>query len=284
MTLEAVDAEKQASAWVENRPTSSRIVLPEVGELWRFRELAAVLAWRDVQLRYKQTFFGAAWAIVQPLVGSLIFTVIFGHLAGLSSGGVPYEVFAFAGLTVWSFFAGGIGRASGGLVENEAFITKTYFPRLLVPIASVLPGLVDLGISLVVLAVIMAIAGVAPGAAVLLVPVWIVLLTLFTCGVGAFFSAANVAYRDVGYVLPFILQVGLFLSPVAYASSLADGRWSILYDLNPMTGLLDAFRWSALGAAAPGTGALASLGVGIVLAAGGILYFKKVERRFADVI
>jgi lipopolysaccharide transport system permease protein len=261
-----------SGGWVDNVPPSGRLRLPDVRELIRFRELAFALALRDLQLRYKQTFFGVAWAVLQPLIGAVVFTLVFDRIAGLPSDGVPYVAFALAGLTAWTLFGNGTARATTSLVENEAFVTKVYFPRLLVPLAATLPGLVDLALTLVVLAVVLVVAGVTPGVAVLLLPVWIVLLAVFTFGTGSLFSAVNVS------------QIWLFASPVAYPSSLAGGDLGWLLYLNPMAGLLDAFRWSALGTSAPPPEALLSLGVGLAVVAAGIAYFGRTERRFADVI
>jgi lipopolysaccharide transport system permease protein len=272
------------SAWIENRPSSGRLSFPNLGEVIRFRELAFTLALRDLQVRYKQTFFGVLWAVAQPLAGTAVFAVIFGGFAGVPSEGVPYAVFALSGLVAWTYLSTGLTRASSQLVEDQAFVTKIYFPRLLVPLAAVLPGLVDIVFALVALAVLMAFLGVSPTAAVLLLPVWIVLLVGLTFGVGSLLAAVNVMYRDVGFVLPFFIQLWLFVSPVAYPGSLAEGRLAALYYLNPLAGLLDALRWSAVGTPAPGARALLSVASGLIVVAAGILYFTRIERRFADVI
>jgi lipopolysaccharide transport system permease protein len=270
--------------WIESRSTLGRVVLPSLPELIRYRELALVLALRDIQVRYKQTFFGVAWAIVQPLAAVGAFTFVFNGLAGLEGGGLPYPVFALAGLLAWGYFASGAGRAGWALVDNEEIVTKVYFPRLLLSMAAVLPGLVDFGIGLLVLAALMIGYGVAPSAALLALPVLVAALALFTFGFGSLVSALNVRYRDIGNGLPFLLQIWLFVSPVAYSSSLADGDLRILYYLNPMAGFIDAFRWSLVGQPAPGPEALLSAAVAAVLIVVGVLVFGRTERRFADVI
>jgi lipopolysaccharide transport system permease protein len=271
-------------AWIENRPSKRRLPLPDIAELLRFRELAFTLALRDLQVRYKQTFFGVLWAVVQPVAGAAVFTIVFGRLADVPSEGIPYAVFALSGLIAWTYLSTGLTRACSELVENEAFVTKIYFPRLLVPLAAVVPGLVDMFFALVVLAVLMAVVGVPPTAAVVLLPVWIVVLIGLAFGVGSLFAAVNVAYRDVGHVLPFVIQLWLFASPVAYPASLAQGDLAGFYYLNPLAGLLDAFRWSAVGGPPPGGEALLSLASGLILVGAGIVYFTRIERRFADVI
>jgi lipopolysaccharide transport system permease protein len=270
--------------WIENRPSSGRLALPNLAELLRFRELAFTLALRDLQVRYKQTFFGVIWAVVQPVAGTGVFTVVFGGLANVPSEGIPYVLFALSGLIVWTYLSNTLARASKELVENEAFVTKIYFPRLLVPLAAVMPGLVDVALSLILLAILMAILGVSPSSAVVLLPVWIVLLVGLTLGIGSLCAAVNVRYRDVGLVLPFVIQLWLFASPVAYPGSLAHGRFAALYYLNPLAGLLDAFRWSALNTPAPGAEALLSAASGVAFVTFGILYFGRIERKFADVI
>jgi lipopolysaccharide transport system permease protein len=279
----SVSASVDDGGWTVNRPTGRRVALPSVAEFVRFRELALSLALRDIQVRYKQTALGVGWAVLQPLAGAAVFTVVFGHLARLPSNGLPYVVFAFAGLTLWNYFAGSVAAATSSLVDNEAFVTKIYFPRHLIPLATALPGLADLVLSLCLLFVLELIYGGLPGPAVLLTPVWIALTLLFTFGIGCLFAAVNVTYRDVGHALPFATQLWLLASPVAYASSLA-GKLGAAYYVNPMAGLLDAFRWSVTGSDPPPPEALLSLAVGACLVLGGLAYFGRVERRFADVI
>ena len=272
------------AGWIENRPTSGVIVWPSLAELAAYREVVLFLALRQLQIRYKQTYVGVAWTILQPLAAATIFTFVFDRLIAVPVEGVPYLVFAFAGLAAWMYFSGAVGGATWSLVENEELVTKTYFPRLLAPVAAVVPGVLDLAIWLVVLAAVMVVAGVAPTLAVLTLPLWIAGLVLLAFGVGALLSALHVRYRDIGHLLPFLTQGLLLLSPVAYPSSLVKGDAAALYSLNPLVGLLDGFRWATVGAPAPGTEALLGLPVGLAVVAAGLLHFGRVERRFADVI
>lgn len=270
--------------WIENRAPAGWLPRPALGELWGHRELGLVLASRELKIRYKQTLFGIAWVVLQPLVAAVIFTIVFGRLAGLPSDGIPYAVFVFSGLVLWGFFSAGLTAVSQSLVENRDLVTKTYFPALVVPVAVVLPWLADLGVSLVMLGVVMAVYGVAPGAAVLLLPVWIVLCVLVVLGAGLPLSALNVRYRDVRHTMTFIVQVWLFASPVAYSSSLVEGGWRYVYALNPMVSVLDGFRWSSVGGPRPGPELFVSLAVIVVGVAAGLLMFLRAERQFADLI
>jgi lipopolysaccharide transport system permease protein len=271
-----------AAAWVENRPSTGWLPRLDLRELWAYRELALFLALRDLKLRYKQTAFGVAWAIIQPLGAAAIFTIVFGRLAGLPSDGLPYAVFVFAGMIAWSYVSSAVGAAAESLVEHRGLVTNVYFPRLLAPLAAVVPGVLDLVISLVILAAFMAAYGVAPSAALLLLPFWLVALVGTALAAGLWLSALNVLYRDVRYALGFLIQLWLFTSPIVFPSSLVDGDWNYVYSANPLVGALDGFRWSLLGAPAPGTEDLVSLGVGLLLFAGGIVYFRRVERRLGD--
>lgn len=272
-----------ADRWVENRaPTGWHKV--DVRELWAYRELIAFLAIRDVKVRYKQAALGMLWAVLQPLAGALVFTVVFDQIADLPSDGIPYPVFAFVGVTVWTYFSTSVQTAMASLVGNVGLVTKVYFPRMAAPIAAVVPGLLDMGISLVILAVLLAVYGVTPGLALLALPLCVVVLVAVAFGVGLILATLNVRYRDVKGVSSLLLQLWLFASPVAYASSVVEGRWGPFYDLNPMAGLIDAFRWSLLGAPAPSLDALASLGVLVVLLVVGLAVFAREERRFADII
>ena len=274
---------KQAE-WVENRPSTKWLPRLNLRELWLYRELAYFLALRDLKLRYRQTFFGITWAILQPLAGVAIFSVVFGRLVDVPSDGIPYPVFVYAGLVIWTYFSTGLERASVSLVDKAELVTKVYFPRLLAPLAAVLPGLLDLGISLAILGVFMALWTVGPGTAIALLPLWILAAVAVTAGAGFWLAALNVQYRDVQHTLTFISQVWLFATPVVYASSVFEGAWRYVFALNPLVGALDGFRWSLLDGPPPGTEDLLSLGVGVVLLAGGALYFQRFERRFADVI
>ena len=274
----------QLVAWVENRAPAGWLPKLDVRELWRFRELALVLALRDLKVRYKQTLLGVAWTVIQPLFAAVIFTLVFGRLAGLESDGLPYAVYVFSGLVLWSYFSRSLESVAQSLVQNRDLVTKTYFPALVAPVAFVLPGLLDLLFSLAVVAVVMGIYAVTPGASVLLLPAWIAACAVVVLAAGLWLSALNVRYRDVRHTLTFLIQVWLFASPVVYASSLVEGGWQYVYALNPMVTVLDGFRWSLADTPPPGPEALVSLAVVIALLAGGLVYFLRAERRFADLI
>ncbi len=269
--------------WIESRPTRGRRAL-RFGELWRYRELVTFLAVRDVKVRYKQAVFGGVWAIVQPLAGAAIFTVVFGQVADLPSDGIPYLVLTFAGFALWTYFSTSVNTARASLISNSSLITKVYFPRLAAPLASVLPALIDLGVALVVLAVLAYAAGVAPGIAVLTAPLFLVGTVVVAFGTGTLLAALTVQYRDLQQVFTVLVQLWLFASPVAYSSSLIDDRWRWAYALNPMAGVLDGWRWSVLGGPPPGWELLVSAAVAGVLLVTGLLVFQRNERRFADVI
>jgi lipopolysaccharide transport system permease protein len=273
----------ERDAWVENRP-SRGFRGPGLRELWRYRELGGFLALRDLKVRYKQAVFGAAWAVFQPLAGVVVFTLVFRRLAKVPSDGIPYPLFVFAGLAVWSYHASSVTRATQSLVGNAPLVTKVYFPRQLVPLAAVLPGLVDLALSLLMLGVLLVVYQTAPSWAVLTLPLWLVALVATTLGVGLWLSALNVQYRDINHAITLFIQLWLFVSPVAYPSSMVEGGWRLLYALNPMAGVIDAFRWALLRGPRPGPTLLISLAVTAVLLVSGVLYFQRTERRFADVI
>jgi lipopolysaccharide transport system permease protein len=272
------------SRWVENRAPTGRLPRLDLGELAAYRELALVLALKDLRVRYKQTFFGVAWALLQPLVAAGLFSIFFGRLGGLPADGLPYLVFAYAGMVIWLYFAAAVAASAQSLVDNRDLVTKVYFPRLLMPLAAIVPPLVDFGLALVVLAAFLVGFGVGPGIAVALAPLWIAFAVVVALGVGLWLSALNVRYRDVRHLLPFLLQVWLFASPVVYASSLVEGAWRFLYAVNPMVAVVDGFRWSAAGAPAPGAEIAVSLVVTVALVVSGYAYFRRVERHFADVI
>jgi lipopolysaccharide transport system permease protein len=252
--------------------------------LWRYRELVVFFALRDVKVRYKQAVFGGAWAIVQPLAGAAIFTVVFGHLAKIGSQGIPYLVFAFAGFSLWTYFSTAVNTARTSLVDNASLITKVYFPRLAAPLAGVLPGLIDLGVALVVLAVMMIWVGIAPSVAIVTAPLFIVAAMVVALGAGTLFAALTVQYRDVHQVFGLLLQLWLFATPVAYPSSLIPSQWLWAYYLNPMAGIVDGWRWAVLDAPAPGWEAAISGIVAVLLFVAGLWVFQRSERRFADVI
>jgi homopolymeric O-antigen transport system permease protein len=254
-------------------------------DLWEYRELIGLLVWRDVKVRYKQTFLGVAWALVQPVTSMILFTVVFGRLAHLPSEGAPYAVFTLAGLLPWQLFSTALVNASNSLVGNAGLLTKVYFPRLIVPIAAVAGALVDFCISLAVLAVMMLVYGVSVRPAILALPLLAALAMVTAFAVGLWTSALNVKYRDVQYLMPFLMQVWLFASPVAYSATLVRGRvWQVLYGMNPLTGVIEGFRWSIIGTPAPGLMVLPSLAVTAALLVGGFVYFRRMEVAFADVI
>jgi lipopolysaccharide transport system permease protein len=262
-----------------------------LGELWAYRELLYFLVWRDVKVRYKQTALGAAWAILQPLMTAAVFTIFFGRLVGIASDGLPYPLFSYSGLLVWTFFAQGLSQSSNSVVGSAQLITKVYFPRLVIPIAAVLSGLVDLAVALPVLAFMMWYYGIWPGVALLVVPFLALLALVAATGVGLWLSALNVEYRDVRYVVPFLVQLWLFVTPVIYpASTLAPllqrlGLPAWLWGINPMAGVVEGFRWAMLDApTSPGSLIAASTVTGFALLFSGAYYFRRVERSFADVV
>jgi lipopolysaccharide transport system permease protein len=257
----------------------------DLRELWEYRELLGFLVWRDIKVRYKQTALGVAWAVLQPLVPMVLYSVIFGRVAKLPSEGLPYPLFALTGLLPWQLFASALGLASNSLVGSAGLITKVYFPRIIIPVAAVCGSLVDFAVSLVLVVILMAWYGVAPGPAVVALPLLVVFALATALGVALWTSALNVKYRDVQYVLPFLLQAWLLASPVAYSMTLIDSpRWRMLYGLNPMAGVVQGFRWALIGADAPGAPALASVAVTVLLLVTGLRYFRGTEDTFADVI
>lgn len=266
------------------QPARTRVPL-DLHELWEYRELLYFLVWRDIKVRYKQTAFGAAWAVIQPFFTMVVFSVFFGRLAGIASEGVPYPVFAYSALVPWMYFAGAVSQSSNSLVAHERMITKVYFPRLLVPMASVLAGLLDLAIAFSVLIGMMLFYGIVPTAAVWALPFFVLLAAATALAVGLWLSALNVQYRDVRYVVPFLIQFWLFVTPIAYPSSLIPVSWRALYGLNPMAGVVEGFRWALLGKAeAPGPLLAVSVLTVIGLLVGGLWYFRRMETTFADVV
>jgi lipopolysaccharide transport system permease protein len=247
--------------------------------------LAFFLAWRDLKVRYKQTALGAAWAVIQPLSTMIVFSVFFGYLARVPSDGMPYPVFAYAGLLPWSLFAHALHESSNSLINNQNLITKVYFPRLIVPLAPLFVGLVDFGISLLVLALMLLWYGITPTVGVLALPLFTLLALATALAVGVWLSALNVQYRDVRYTIPFLSQLWLFATPVAYPSSLLPEPWRSLYGLNPMAGVVEGFRWALLGRmAVPGPLIAVSAAAVLALLIGGLWYFSRVEQAFADVV
>lgn len=257
----------------------------DLGELWHFRELVWFLALREVKVRYKQTALGVAWAVLQPLLTMGVFSVFFGRLAGIPSEGVPYPVFSLCALLPWQFFAATLSGAANSLVQNQNLITKVYFPRIAIPLAAAGTALVDLAVAFVLLLGLMAWYGVRPGGAVVLLPAFLGLAAAAALAAGLWLAALNVRYRDVRYTVPFLVQIWLLATPVAYPASLVPERWRWAYGLNPMAGVVEGFRWSLLGTPAPDTAMLVASGVvTLALLVGGAFYFRRVERSFADVV
>ena len=256
-----------------------------LAELWEYRELIYFLTWRDIKVRYKQTVLGAAWAIIQPFFMMVVFSIFFGHLAKVPSDGIPYPIFTFCALLPWQLFAHALSESSNSIVANERLITKVYFPRLVVPISAVLAGLVDFAIAFVVLLGMMAFYGIMPTWAVVTLPLFILLAIMTALGVGLWLSALNVQYRDVRYTITFLTQFWLFLTPVAYPSSLIPEKWRPLYGLNPMAGVVEGFRWALLGKTeGPGPLLAVSVAVVVLIFVGGLYYFRRMEQTFADVV
>jgi lipopolysaccharide transport system permease protein len=256
-----------------------------LGELWSYRELLYFFVWRDIKIRYKQTAIGAAWAVLQPFLTMLLFSLLFGRLAHIPSDGLPYPIFYYSALLPWMYFAGALQNSTNTIVENQRLITKVYFPRLALPLSAVLSGLVDFGVSFVMFLALMVYYGIRPGAAVLWLPVFLLLAILTAFGVGLWLSALNAIYRDVRYVLPFLVQFWLFASPVVYSSSLVPAKWRWLYGLNPLAGVIEGFRWSLSGRGDP-PGRLIYVSAAVVFAVllSGIGYFQKMETTVADVV
>lgn len=258
----------------------------DVRELWAYRELLGFFVWRDVKVRYKQTAIGVAWAVLQPLTSMVIFTVIFGRLAGIKSGnGVPYPLFAYSGLLAWTYFSSSLSQSSGSLVSSASLLSKVYFPRLVAPLAAMFVPLVDFCVSFGVLLCLFAGYGRTPSWHVVALPLLLALALLTGLGIGLWLAVLNVRYRDVPYVIPFLIQIGMYLTPVVYPVSLVPQRWRWLLSLNPMSGVVNAFRWSLLGS---GSADWSLLGIGaaisLVLLAGGFWFFRRAERTFADII
>jgi lipopolysaccharide transport system permease protein len=258
----------------------------DFAELWRFRELFWFLALRDILVRYKQTVIGIAWAVIQPILIMIVFTVIFGRLAKMPSNGIPYPILTFVALLPWQFFSDALSQASQSVVSNAAMVSKIYFPRLIIPASAIISGIVNFFISFGVLIVLMIWYHVVPTAAVLFLPLFFILAIATALGVSLWLSALNVEYRDVKYVMPFIVRLGLYVSPVGFLSSVVPEKYRLLYSLNPMVGVIDGFRWCILGDKITPywPGLWLSVGIVTVLLISGAYFFKRVERTFADVI
>jgi lipopolysaccharide transport system permease protein len=268
-------------------PPSRWWIIP-AGELWAYRELLYFFVWRELKVRYKQTVVGAAWAVLQPFLTMLIFSLFFGKLANIPSGGLPYPVFYYSALLPWMYFAASVQNATNKIVENQNVITKVYFPRLILPISGTVSGLMDFGISFLMFVIIMIYYRIHPGWAILMLPVFLLLAVLTALGVGLWLSALNAIYRDVRYVVPFLVQFWMFASPVVYPSSLVSAKWpkwAWLYGLNPMVGVIEGFRWSLTGTGNPPTRMLAASSAAVIVAlVCGLMYFQKMETTIADVV
>ena len=256
-----------------------------ISELWEYRELLYFLIWRDVKIRYKEMTLGAGWAVLQPFFTMVVFTVFFGRLAKMPSDGIPYPLFSYAALVPWMFFANGLSQAVNSIVGGANLIKKVYFPRLIMPLAAVLSGAIDFAFAFIVLVGMIAYFGILPSWHLLLLPFFIVLLVITALAVALWLSALNVQFRDIRYIAPFIVQLWLFATPIAYPSSLLAEPWRTIYGLNPMVGVVEGFRWALLNTGSPpGPMIFVSAGVCLALLVSGAYYFRRVERTFADVI
>jgi lipopolysaccharide transport system permease protein len=257
----------------------------KLGELWDYRELLYFLVWRDVKVRYKQTALGAAWAIIQPVFTMVVFSLFFGKLAKISSDGLPYPIFSFAALVPWTFFANGLGQSANSLVSSANLIKKVYFPRLIIPISTVLSEIVDFSLAFVVLLGLMVYFQIPLTGRIFWLPLFILLALITSLGVGLWLAALNVKYRDVRYMVPFLTQFWMFATPIVYPSSLLAEPWHTLYGLNPMVGVVEGFRWALVGSqAAPGLMTLASACAALVILVTGAFYFRRLEKTFADTV
>jgi homopolymeric O-antigen transport system permease protein len=263
-------------------PYSSRLAL-RLNELWDYRELLYFLVWRDVKVRYKQTAIGAAWAVIQPVITMIVFTAVFDKFAKVPSGGLPYPIFSFTALLPWNYFSRALNQSILSLVSNANLITKVYFPRLLLPISAVLAGLIDFGIAFVFLVGMMIWYGIQPSSGVVFLPCFVLLIMLTALSVSLWLSVINVRYRDVGQAIPFLIQIWMFASPIAYPASVVPEKWRLLYSLNPMAGAIEGFRWALTSSEPPPIQEIlvCTLIVGVLLY-GGLVFFKRMEETFAD--
>ncbi len=295
-----VSREQTASSTLTTTPGSSSradnvpviVIRPSRGvfslqlrELWEYRELLYFLIWRDIKVRYKQTALGAAWAILQPVMTMVVFTVFFGNFAKIPSDGVPYPIFAYTALLPWNLFANALSHATLSVVGSAQLISKVYFPRLMIPLSATVSGVVDFAIAFVILLGMMVWFGFAPTMGVLVLPLFLLLALVTALGVGLWLTALDVKYRDVHHVIPFFIQLWMFISPVVYPVSLVPAKWRLLYSLNPMVGVIEGFRWALLGKESPHLGVMGlSAGVVALLLFAGMVYFKRMEGTFADVV
>ena len=255
-------------------------------DIWRYRELFVFLSWRDIAVRYKQTIIGVAWAVIRPLLTMMVFTVVFGKIAKLPSEGVPYAILVFSAMLPWQFFSSSLSESANSLIANSNMLTKVYFPRLVMPTSAVIVSLIDFFVSFLILALLMLWYHFVPSWQLIALPVFLLIAIIASMGVGLFLCALNVKYRDFRYVVPFIVQFGLYISPVGFSSSIVPEKWRLLYSLNPMVGVIDGFRWAIIGKshAIYMPGFVLSVAVALICFAAGLWYFRKMERSFADVI
>jgi len=266
------------------RPSAGLAAL-NLGDVWTYRELVFFMIWRDIKVRYKQTFLGAAWAVIQPLLTMLVFNFVFGTIAKVPTDGVPYPIFSYTALLPWGMFTTALNTASRSLTANQNMVTKIYFPRLVLPLASVLGGVVDFAIAFVILVGMLIYYRVTPTAAVWTLPLFLLLTLVTALGTALWLSAINVQYRDVNYVLPFLTQFWLFLTPVAYSAKVISERWQLVYSLNPMAGVVNGFRWALLGTdTGPSLTMGVSAAIALIVLISGLFYFRSMERTFADTI
>ena len=283
----------EANSVVSDRETFDLTISPSRGwvslkfnELWEYRELFYFLTWRDIKVRYKQTLLGASWAIIQPFLTMVVFSLFFGQLAQVPSDGIPYPIFSYAALVPWTFFANGLTNSANSLITSQNLIKKVYFPRLVVPIASIVSGIIDFALAFIVLLGMMLFYGILPTVNIIWLPLLLLLAFVTSLGVGLWLSALNVQFRDIRYVVPFLVQIWMFATPIAYPSSLIKNETlRLIYGLNPMTGVVEGFRWALLHTdTAPGPILIVSTLVAIVLLISGLFYFRRMEKTFADVV
>lgn len=266
------------------RPTSGWSAL-NLRDLWKYRELIYFLTWRDIKVRYKQTILGASWAVIQPVVNMVVLTIIFGKLANMSTEGIPRPIFTFTALLPWGLFSKALSDAGRSMLSNRSMITKIYFPRLIIPLSSVMSGVVDFGIQFLVLIGMMVFYKFVPTINIWTLPFFLLLSLVTALGFGLWLSALNVLYRDVGYILPFLTQIWLLLTPVAYSANEVPDQWRLIYALNPMVGVVEGFRWALLGTAnTPGPILIVSSAISLLLLVSGMYYFRRMERTFADMV
>lgn len=266
------------------RKNETKLAL-KLKELWEYHELIYFLVWRDLKVRYKQTALGVTWAVLQPFLTMVVFTIFFGNLAKVPSDGVPYPIFSFAALLPWQLFANALSNSSNSLVSNSALITKVYFPRIIMPLSSIIGGLVDFFVAFLVLIGLMVYYGITPTSAVYTLPFFLLLAVLTSFAVSLWLSALNVKYRDVKYTIPFLTQFWLFITPIAYPSSLVPEKWKLIYGLNPMAGVVEGFRWALVGTSSLNWYVMsASVTIVFVLLVGGLIYFRYMEKTFADIV